>query len=52
MRSYLEDAADGGGAQVQPGAAEYLGNLVLSQGRTESLRDCDGQATLTVIAVR
>lgn len=32
MRVFLEDAADGGGSQMEAGSAENLGDLLLSQG--------------------
>ena len=44
MRSFLEDAADGGGAQVESGSAKHLSNLLLSQGRAESLQSLDEMA--------
>lgn len=40
----LRLVADGGGAQVESGSTEHLGNLLLSQGRAESLQSLDEMA--------
>jgi hypothetical protein len=41
VRIFLENAADGGGAQMEPGSAKYLSDLLLSQERAESLEPLD-----------
>jgi hypothetical protein len=38
MRIFLENAADRGGAQMESGSAEHLGDLLLSQRRAENLQ--------------
>ena len=41
VRIFLENAADGGGSQIEPGSAKYLSDLLLPQGRAESLEPLD-----------
>ena len=41
VRRFLEDAAHGGGTQMEPGSAEPLGDLELSHGRAEDLQALD-----------
>ena len=38
VRIFLENAADGGGSQMEPGSAEHLGDLLLPQRRAENLQ--------------
>jgi hypothetical protein len=45
VRIFLENAADGGGSQMQPGSAKYLSDFLLSQGGAENLEPLDEVAS-------